>query len=143
MRHLIIFFLTVAACMAEDKHGTGTNPFGSKALDEIFSLSFFTKESDDSLYYRLSWKPGETSSSSVSSGSGVAPGGKFVYFWDDARKVFWFASGDVLQKHDLSKAMDGSTSGGSSNLASYQHEKDFPAEMIPMLQELINKQESR
>jgi hypothetical protein len=140
MRYFIILFLIAGTCFATDKHGSGTNPFGSRALDDKFSLSFFTKDSDDALYYRISWKPSETSSSSISSGSGVAPENKFIYFWDDARKVFWFASGDVLQKYDLSNAMDGSTSSRTTNLASYQHEEGFPTDMIPMIHELIDKQ---
>ncbi len=140
MRYFIILLLITGTCLATDKHGSGTNPFGSRALDDKFLLSFFTKESDDALYFRISWKPSETSSSSISSGIGVAPKKRFIYYWDDARKVFWFASGDVLQIYDLSKAMDGSTSSRTTNLTSYQHEEGFPADMIPMIQELIDKQ---
>jgi hypothetical protein len=140
MRTFIYLILTLTSCIAADRTGSGANPFGIVQLNESFSLSFFTKESDDSLFWRLSWKPNESSSSSVSSGSGVPSQAPFVYFWDDDRKIFWFAAGQILHKYDLSSAMTGSTTSRTSMITDYKAEKDFPAQMVPMVESLLQKE---
>lgn len=140
MRFFFIFLLTAAAAIAGDKHGSGNNPFGLIALDDTISLSFFTKPADENLYFRLSWKESETSSSSLSPGSGVFPKERYAYFWDDSRKIFWFADERFLQKYDMSKAKEGSPSSRTSTIGDYKSDKDFPAEMIPLVESLIQKE---
>jgi len=139
MRTLICLILTLTSCIAADISGSGINPFGTVQLDDTFSLSFFTKESDEALFWRLSWKPSDRSSSSVSSGSGVPSKASFVYFWDDDRKIFWFTAGQYLHKYDLSSAMTGSTTSRTSMITDYKAEKDFPAQMVPMVESLLQK----
>ena len=134
-----ILLMSLASGIAADKSGSGTNPLGTIALDDMFSLSFFTKDSNV-LFWRLSWKPTDQSSSSVTSGSGVSPGAPFVYFWDDARETFWFATEKFLHKYDLSSAMTGSTMSRSVMIVDYKDEKDFPTQMAPMVESLLQKE---
>ena len=140
MRFFLIILLTATAATAGNKLGSGNNPFGLNSLDDTIALSFFTKPADENLYFRLSWKESETSSSSLSSGSGVSPNERYAYFWDDARKIFWFADERFLQKYDMSKAKEGSTTSRKSMIGDFKADKDFPPEMIPLIESLIQKE---
>lgn len=137
MRLLLIVLFCAASAVAADSQGQGSNPFVRVPLDDTISLSFFTKPEDDTLYFRLSWRESETSSSSLSSGSGVLPKQRYAYFWDDSAKVFWFADARFLQKFDMSKAKEGSTQTSTCNVTDYRGLKDLPPEMVPLIESLL------
>jgi len=139
MRFLLVCLLSTTAAFAADSQGGGSNPFGTTALDDTTTLSFFTKPEDDTLYFRLSWKENEGSSSTVSSGSGVPAKKEFAYYWDDSKKIFWFADGRFLQKFDMSRAKGSSTTSRISNIADYKGDNDFPSDFIASVDTLINK----
>lgn len=142
MRFFLIFLLattTAIVPIAADLQGQGRNSFGTIFLDDTISLSFFTKPTDDALYFRLSWQENETTLSSLSSGRGVPPEQSYVYYWDDTKQIFWFVHEDCLQKFDMSKAKEGHTNSRTSNISAYKSDKDFPSKMLPMIEKLIQQ----
>lgn len=138
MRYLIIFLSIAGICFANDKYGTGINPLRSVALDETITLNFYTKSGDDELYYMLSVKRGEYATFSVSPGKGVTPDSTYVYFWDNSEKVFWFASGQFLRKHNLLHASDGETSSKNFMLENYIHMTNVPKKMKILIHDLLS-----
>lgn len=138
MRIILMLILAVAGVKGADLQGGGNNPLRNVKLDEATSLEFFAKPGDDTLYFRISIKEGEGSSTTISPGTGVPTGKSFVYFWDDALKTFWFADERFLQKFDLSQK--GKTSTTTYKAGDRKGVKDMPAGMVSLVEGLTGAQ---